>query len=183
MSRHAVDRFAPKLQSKKFTDLLGPVRRYLQSKIGHAWDDVYSELSKSLGSGTYPIRHVLYQHILSRPYFSAFNDHRGSSPLYFWGNGGYFYVDREGIVRWHRADLRYHAESLPVRRVRLDDERWFVEIDGIWYIGRYVAGDFPDEIIWPNHKRDTQIWRFVKIKQANKRELRSKDQLLSKATS
>src|SRR5882724_1179635 len=34
---------APHTRRKSFSDLLGPLRRWLHAQLGRAWDDVYSE--------------------------------------------------------------------------------------------------------------------------------------------
>ncbi len=45
-------------EHKSFSDLIGPLRRFLHSKIGQKWDDVYSEIAEHLKGGT-----TLQQHI------------------------------------------------------------------------------------------------------------------------
>src|SRR6266581_4056869 len=52
-----------KIGDKSFTDVLGPIEGYLRASVGRPWDDVYSELSRNLGSGSWPVRHVLAQHV------------------------------------------------------------------------------------------------------------------------
>src|SRR5262245_30944960 len=43
---------------KHFSDLIGPLQRFLRSNVGRPWDDVYSEMKRSLDS-----RKVTGQHI------------------------------------------------------------------------------------------------------------------------
>lgn len=52
-----------RIGGKHFTDVLGPIEGYLRASVGRHWDDVYSELCKGLGQSSWPVRHVLTQHI------------------------------------------------------------------------------------------------------------------------
>ncbi|MBD1921427.1 hypothetical protein H6F77_10030 [Microcoleus sp. FACHB-831] len=49
----------PRHTTKHFSDHLGPLYRWLRSKVGQRWDDAYSELCRSLDSSTITGRHVL----------------------------------------------------------------------------------------------------------------------------
>lgn len=170
MSIYSFNKFSHKLGEKRFTDVLGPVTGYLLKNIGKRWDGVFSELSKALGQGSYPIRHVLYDHILSRRYRSW---RMPNSPMDYNVRGGTLYVDDDGII-CYKADYSWRKErkarlaAEPVTFLSIDGERFFVAVKGIWYIGKYVI--------------DPEIGKqFVKEKQANKKELRDlKVRLLSK---
>ena len=48
--------------NKDFTDLLGPLRRYLLQSVGRRWDDVYSEISQNIPSDSMQGRHIR-QHV------------------------------------------------------------------------------------------------------------------------
>jgi hypothetical protein len=37
---------------KEFSDLIGPLSRFFQSRVGQRYDDVWSELCEHLGAGT-----------------------------------------------------------------------------------------------------------------------------------
>lgn len=170
MSMRSSDKFSHKLGEKNFTDVLGPVTGYLTKSIGKRWDDVFSELSKALGQGSYPIRHVLYSHILTSRWRSW---RMPNSPMDYSVRGGSLYVDDDGIIRykaavnWNKV-RRERLAAEPVTVVGIDGERFFVEIEGIWYIGKYVT----DPVLGK---------QFVKDKQANKKELKDlRVRLLSK---
>jgi hypothetical protein len=62
-SAHAEGFLKGKIYDKSFTDVLGPIKRYLHSNVGRPWNKVYSELSQALGRGTWPVRHILEQHV------------------------------------------------------------------------------------------------------------------------
>jgi hypothetical protein len=46
-------------KSKYLSDHLGPLRRFLRSKVGQPWNDVYSELCQRLNTSTMAGQHVL----------------------------------------------------------------------------------------------------------------------------
>lgn len=177
MSMGSAHRFNKKLHEKSFTDTLGPVRRYLAGKVGHHWDDVFSELSKALGSGSYPIRHVLYDHILTRR--SGFPTAGENGPLSFWGDGCYYYVNENGLVSRRLESWRgWNRKKDDPRKVDIGDGEHLVWIEGIWYIGKWVKRLAPmisvssncrvvDLSSWP----DNVDYVFVKRKQANKKEI------------
>jgi hypothetical protein len=181
--------------TKGFSDVLGPVKGYLKKSVGRKWDEVYSELCAVLGSGSYPIRHVLYEHILRDV---------ETNPLYkngkVYNNPGargrysdYFVHPATGILheeykpRWRRKYRRPKTRP-ETDRVRLDAERWFVFIDGIWYIGTYSEKNFSvyepravkygwespyriGGVEWPDFQNG-KTFIFQKIKQASRRELK-----------
>ncbi|WP_242056621.1 MULTISPECIES: hypothetical protein [unclassified Nostoc] len=49
----------PRNKSKYLSDHLGPLRRFLRSKIGQPWNDVYSELCQRLKTNTMAGQHVI----------------------------------------------------------------------------------------------------------------------------
>lgn len=49
--------------SKNFTDVLGPFKKFLRSSVGRHWDDVYSDIASILGSAGWGVRHILTQHL------------------------------------------------------------------------------------------------------------------------
>lgn len=198
--------------TKDFTDVLGPVKGYLKKNVGRKWDDVYSELRDVLGSGSYPIRHVLEDHVLRWVDTTAYFENGKVYELPSTRHYGEFYVHPvTGVLceektgwRWKGAWKRQKSR-LETDRVKLDSERWFVPIDGVWYIGRYVeqdgvptrerpprtygrsreyafgratvteaAVDFPDYYTG-NWASMGKTFRFCKIKQASRAELKKYD--------
>ena len=47
---------------KEFSDRIGPLRRFLQSRVGRNWNKVFSELSEVLSKKNLPGQHI-WQHI------------------------------------------------------------------------------------------------------------------------
>src|SRR5216684_347717 len=52
-----------KLGDKDFTDVLGPLHRYLRSSCGRHWNDVYSEIKQTLGNAGWGVQHIITAHL------------------------------------------------------------------------------------------------------------------------
>ncbi len=50
--------------TKGFTDLLGPLRRFLRSRVGRPWNRVYSEICAEVRGG-FPVREHFQSHVFS----------------------------------------------------------------------------------------------------------------------
>lgn len=51
-------------EPKDFSDVLSPIKRFLHSRIGRKWDDIYSEIRKVLPEDSAaPVRHIWTAHI------------------------------------------------------------------------------------------------------------------------
>ena len=48
--------------AKDFSDRLGPLKRFLQSRVGKSWDKVYSELSQTLSKRNLTGQHI-WEHV------------------------------------------------------------------------------------------------------------------------
>jgi len=71
-----------------FTDKLKPVYRYIDSKVGQRWDDVWSELSERFDLRSLSGYHICYQHVVPE----VFPD-----PLRFFWHKPKWYVE-DGIL-------------------------------------------------------------------------------------
>jgi hypothetical protein len=174
--------YHPQIGDKSFSDVLGPIERYLHSSVGRRWDDVYSELSRNLGRGPWPLRHVLTQHV-----HVATNTYRGvDGRIWSMGrrgpevvDGGYgveFYVDPKSRTLQRQVRIRRQMRKPEqAERVELKDGRWLIRIDGLWFIGRYQPAEppLPVHAKWPDIRSRAGILRFVKEKSANRREMRA----------
>ncbi len=180
--------------SKQFSDVLGPLQNYLQSSCGRPWDDVYSEIKKTLGHSGWAVEHIVRDHITV-----AVNTWRGISGK-VWDdaeNGPetvsssyrtHFYVEPEtGILRASPPRESYHAsrstyrnrfvqppvESAYVTLSPTSEYRW---IKGIWYYQEYAREEqrvFDREDKHGNkYYRDVIVTTIKHKKQLNKKELR-----------
>src|SRR4051794_30559395 len=48
--------------TKSFSDLLGPLRRFLRSQVGRPWDKIFSEICAEL-PGQFPVREHFLRHV------------------------------------------------------------------------------------------------------------------------
>lgn len=163
-----IERQAPRLQkTKRFDDLLSPLRRYLRSQIGRPWDKIYSEICANLDQRSVTGIHVL-QHLRwevqvdcrlnadGRPDYPA---HRG---------GGYH--DFQGLYVHPRSGLLCYLAGpsrRARRRVRLGNDRngadqyrdlgndeFLLKRNGIWYWAKMERIDSTQP--WPEqHARRT----------------------------
>lgn len=130
---------------KEFSDLLGPLYRFLQSRVGRRWDNVHSEICANLKG-----RNTQQQHILDHLYryvdtniaidedgkpYSKPTRFRCYSPGLIYGD---FYVDpRDGILRETKKYSWKHRNrnkpEKPLMEFTDASGKTFKAIEGIWY--------------------------------------------------
>lgn len=124
------------LDSKELTDHIEPLHRYLLSKVGEPWDDVWSDICKVLKGNGLQAAHVK-QHVkwavdgIPHSGECFFNDEDWHSPRF-----GVVYVDENGIVQ---KNYRERRDPIEVNYVTINglnyaecEEGWFqVELDWI----------------------------------------------------
>lgn len=136
--------------AKDSTDVLGPIESYLRSSCGRHWNDVYSEIRKTLGHCGWAVEHIIRDHINV-----GVNTWRGVSGK-IWVDDksgvhevGYsyrmheFYVEPEtGILRAAPNRRSWHASRRPKEKtfaeaVVLTDHTEYRLIKGVWYFQDY----------------------------------------------
>lgn len=123
---------------KSFGENLGPLKRFLESRVGHKWDDINSEVREHIDTGNQVQNHIL-QHMYDyvelncttidgKIYKSDGEDLRHYMK---------YYVDQTGILK--------KVPQRPVRikekkndEVKIDDMLYAEKIEGIWYIIQYA---------------------------------------------
>jgi hypothetical protein len=135
--------------SKFLSDHLGPLRRFLKSKVGKPWNEVYSELSQRLDASTMAGRHVLdhvwryvEQHVelidgvpYRKPYY-------GSQIKLVGYRYTSFYVHPEtGILCLVKNTSRQQKVSEPTDVVMIDKYYQYCKLNDIWYLVTFE--DFP----------------------------------------
>jgi hypothetical protein len=121
---------------KVFSDLLGPLYGFLCNAVGRPWDDVYSEICKTIpGTGTLALH--IRQHfewaVETKPYIKADGPYTadGRYPLYSSGRRPSFYVDSSGTLC---AAPRVKRDRPPLQsEVHVVDGRAYKQIGNIWY--------------------------------------------------
>jgi hypothetical protein len=142
--------YLKKLGDKDFTDVLGPLHNYLRQSCGRPWNDVYSEVARTLGrGGSWGVRHILSAHL-----DVAVHTYRGiDGDVWICDGhgvhkaGGFFYdyyVEPEtGILReaaqyrkW-RAVARVKEAPKAPDFLPIDIGKEYRKIDGIWYFHEF----------------------------------------------
>jgi hypothetical protein len=152
---------------KTLTDLLGPIQRYLQSKIGTHWDAVWSDVCANL-RGTHAVEHVR-DHVEQMVNFAG-----GTSRWYRNGVATYedikyasygtpmFYVDEDGILRrqlkkpestriWLRGS-DYYVNNRHSFRQRL---RIIKPVQ--MFSGYSFYKDDPNDLVWTLHYDERSV--------------------------
>lgn len=80
---------------RSFDDKLGPVQRWLRSRVGRPWDEVRSEIARRFDTRSLAGRHIVFCHLLPQGTHRE-NGHDG------WRvhRRGWFHVDDEGVLRF-----------------------------------------------------------------------------------
>lgn len=189
---------------KLFTDVLGPLYRYLDRNVGRPWNKIYSEMCASLDKRKTTGRHI-FQHVeqmVERDCYVGedgkvrYNRYRS---WIFGGDGsqevrGFYVHPRTGLLclapretrrEWKRKLMGAQRE---VTRLYLDNNIGYQKHEGIWYrvkLSRIVVG-FKDPITQVQDiflKQKVRLkwgvnWVATEKKQCNRYELKEVQQLL-----
>jgi len=199
MSRHRQHGFG----AREFTDVLGPIYRWLDKQVGRPWNASYSELCEVLDK-----RKLTHAHVIDHVFREVETDiFRGTDGLWrAFPYGGMFnglYVDpTDGILK--RQTLPKNEKPEKIEKVPVDDLKIFEIKKGIWYLCEYKMLD-PEEIVAYRNPKTGRLtsWSipgddiftvpvrrkelhpkgekgFARKKQASKKELRLLRTLLAK---
>ena len=90
--------------AKEFSDRLGPLKRFLRSRIGKHWDKVYSELSQNLDKRSLAGRHI-WTHVweyVEKDVEFGFDGHIYPKPIHrigeIWRVHGMYIHPKTGIL-------------------------------------------------------------------------------------
>jgi len=192
----------PHLQRKGLTDLLGPLKRWLQSQVGRPWNDVYSEACAVIKPDSI-IRAHIKTHLLQFVERNTFMHHgkvcvldsayrgMGIIPVtdqrYGWN---LFYVHPESGLLCATPQKSRKALRAERRTARANNFRWLdghfalKQIDGIWFACQFrivsLEGPFKayDHAIGQHVgrggllRREGQYLHCISKRQLSRRELR-----------
>lgn len=171
--------------AKEFSDLLGPLRRYLHSKIGQPWDEVYSEISKTLDkrtvSGLHILDHVKYE-VEQDVMFVRGIPHAGKVRWQSQHPIVGFYVDPNTGLLQHVAKeskkQRKARYKQPVEEIKVDDHTYLRLRKGIWYQDT-VSTKVEDHLVWDLKLKDYCLKKVVvpitTTKQLSSKELKQRN--------
>ena len=165
--------------AKEFTDVLGPLYRYLDKQVGRPWNKVNAELCEFLDKRKLTHAHV-FTHIdgyvekdvykgvdgkwHSRPYGGLIGGHYGA------GGSGLYVNPRTGLIC--RQTVKPEDVKRDVDLYKLDEHNELRRIEGIWYHVKW-AMVWVDAFDWKTNKGYTKKeLRQVAKKQLNTKELK-----------
>lgn len=171
---------------KSFSDVLGPLKSFLHSKVGRPWDKVYSELRRGLD-----VRKVTGRHIFDHLEFMVETDCSvGADRKAYTGDGRYrvdgFYVHpKTGLLCFvprQSARQRKKERSLQqdIDEVKLGRFHSYKQIENLWYwiayeyveVERGTMRSRWDVVDRRNLKLNSGRWRIaVSKRQCNRKEV------------
>lgn len=134
-------------QTKHFSDRLGPLRRWLYSKVGQPWDDVYNELCQRLETRTLAGQHILFHvwgfverdvvlidgmpcYKICRSYSTTYSYYRGHQPVY----PGKLYVHPETGILYLVKKAPKEPPKKPDDVVSVDSYHQYRKLNEVWYL-------------------------------------------------
>lgn len=154
--------------AKQLNENLGPLKRFLQSRVGHKWDNVYSEIRANINPGNAVQAHVL-QHL--EHYVFTRNQPLSRNSDYF-----LFIVDEKGFLRSNAlvvADYRRQSKpnptppefilgtvtNIPSSRCK---QPVYAKLFGVWYKVAWVvnASPGPRDEYYKSNKFDAEFNRI-----------------------
>jgi len=195
-------------QAKEFSDLLGPLRRYLRKQVGRPWDKVWSEITRNLDSrsltGQHIFNHIRWdveQHAWTGPDGRLYHSRRSSpAPI-----GGLYVDPTTRLLRYARESWRGHrggpfvqaraalrtfgidaSTAGDIRRYRVDDARVWEHRECGWFIHTYRF--VPEQLLRVVTRGDGREVRIHSLpryeraatKQASKKEIREAREMLER---
>ncbi|MEG4323338.1 MULTISPECIES: hypothetical protein [unclassified Microcoleus] len=168
-------------KSKYFSDCLGPLFRWLRSKVGQNWDDVYRELCQILNISTLSGKHIL-SHVWEFVERDAVlvdgivYSRKAHRQLGKWRDK--LYVHPETRMLCVANKVRKEPPKKPDDFVNIDDDHHYRKIDGIWYLIELVDREELEVTKYYSH---VKIWKDTASKrQCNKKQIKFITEQLSK---
>ncbi|MFP4300354.1 MAG: hypothetical protein ACLFT0_21305, partial [Spirulinaceae cyanobacterium] len=143
-------------KTRILSDNLAPLYRWLRSKVGQPWDNVYSQLCQQLETNSVIGQHILHHlwDIVKRHVEIRNNDiyakHKSKYPLISYGNRPLFYVHPEtGIFclapRKQKSETSSQDDVVIINRYqqyrRIDDIWYFVSFKDVKYSPKNTEQD------------------------------------------
>ncbi|MGB9122957.1 MAG: hypothetical protein WCE73_20250 [Candidatus Angelobacter sp.] len=128
--------------AKWFTDVLGPLRRFLEKNVGRPWNDVYSEMCTSLDKRKATGKHI-FDHAMDMVDTNCFLGANGKIVRLRWGAEreveGLYVHPQTGVlcraVRPNKRELkRRRLLAEDVTWLNINDESGYRKHEGIRYL-------------------------------------------------
>ncbi len=166
--------------TKSFSDLLGPLQRFLRSNVGRPWDAVHSEMSEHLDNRKTTGRHI-FEHVEDEVAVNCYEEggvvygynSRGGRPRPV--EGLYVHPQTKALCWAQNSRRRKPKEKTEFTRLYIS-RRHYIRQNGIWYIAKLCHGNAARAVelnlpIFVDH--NSRQWRIVQKKQCNTKELKA----------
>jgi len=174
-------------ERKYFSDLLGPLRRYLRSNVGRPWDKVYSEMKQHLDSRKTTGQHI-FEHVQSEVSLHCYEGEDGvvyEQP--WWGEPrpvrGLYVHPRTGLLCWkdpkgRGKGRRAKSAKQEITRVPINQTQSYLKLNGIWYIAdledNYLREKLPaEDAAREVYEEGYCQWLILRKKQCSRKELKA----------
>ncbi|MBD2500662.1 hypothetical protein [Anabaena azotica] len=179
----------PRNKSKYLADHLGPLRRFLRSKVGQSWNDIYSELCQRLKTNTMAGQHVIghvwdfverYVEIVDgKVYSKAYQRCRTRLDTSYRDR---FYIHPEtGILcAVEKAPRKRKPKQEPTDILIVDDYHQYHKLNEIWYLITFEnfpppPTDYVTDVLRGLIHRSIATYRGRKIYAATKQQCSKKE--------
>jgi hypothetical protein len=140
-------------KTKHFSDCLGPLRRWLRSKVGQPWDIVYNQLCQRIETRTVSGKHILshvwdfverYVELIDGfPYARNTSHYSQRKPIGSWRDE--LYVHPETGILSLAKKLPNKAVEKPRDRVIIDEYHEYRQLNDVWFLVTFQ--DHPPEVV------------------------------------
>lgn len=137
-----------KSNGKSFSDLIGPLERYLRCNVGRPWDKVYSELCEHLDRRKTTGRHI-FEHV---EMLVSLHCYLGADGKVYDRGGwrpdrpvdGLYVHPRTRLLCWKASPSgkqRKRAElaTLPVTCISVAGDQYYIKVNGLWYLAKLTS--------------------------------------------
>jgi len=147
---------------KWFSDVLGPLRRFLYSNVGRPWDKVFSELHQGLDVRKVTGRHI-FDHLESMVETNCWIGEDRGTYTFRWGREhkveGFYVNPKTGLLCFaERPSSRKRKKARLLKQevdeVRIDESHSFKLVEKQWYVVTY-------EIIQLERYQERSTWDCV----------------------
>lgn len=147
---------------KYFSDLIGPLQRFLRSNVGRPWDEVFSEMKQTLDSRKVTGNHI-FEHVEMEVelhpligkdgrIYESYPHYRGSRLL-----SGLYVDPRTGLLCWAERIKEPVPKNEPpeVTHILLGKTCGYFKLEGIWHFVEFIK--VPIRKMWV-YERSRGCW-------------------------
>lgn len=164
-------------KTKYFSDHLGPIRRWLHSKVGQPWDIVYNELCQRIDTKTLCGQHLIFHvwQFVEREVdlIDGVPFHKNGYRYFGWRGKALYVHPETGILCKVESEPRKPAEK-PSDRLIIDNYHEYRKLNDIWFLVTFQ--DEPPEVeVQGIHPGEYYYWHrgyAVSKRQCNKKEIK-----------